>query len=567
MANQVLHGLNIESPISIIKIDLGTNQKDVLDILKKIDSFHPILLEEYTVTENLLSITSHSIDIWRDSASTLEKLSNGEITIDEAKTYIIDEVIHRKLYSMSSLPLLEAAYKENLEVTNLFSSEGTFELGYEKGYAAEFNRNYVLGCGKNSQAIVAVSSSRDSSIAKKIQRDKWATNTIIERLGLPIARWQVIDSIEELKESFKNYTKPVVIKPVGLTGGSGVSVGITTLEQATKAYNDAKRMIDAKIRQTWQKKIMIQEQLTGEDYRLLVINGKLKIATKRIPAFVTGNGKSTIKELIEETNKDPRRDITNPSHILKPIVIDEPLTEYLKEQNISLDIVPENEQRIYVRKIASMSRGGITEDFTDTVSPEIKLIVESLASSIHAFALGVDVMCKDLSKPLTKENGGIIEINTMPEAYLNFYPVLGQTREAVADEYVKELLEFNKTKKIVCIGNYFENISGLLRRKKIIKEGENVGEIFNGNIKINNYEINEDLDMWKGIEGLKINGSLNHIIIQYRDWKEVRNFGLGFNKIDFLFITKKEYSMDKDFMRKLRKYKRLGLIDKIKVLK
>jgi len=567
MANQILHGLNIESHISTIKINLGTNQKEVESILKKVDDFHPLFLEKYFIVDNTLTIRSHVFDIWRDTSSTLEKLSNGEITLEKAENHIIGEIIHKKLYSMSSIPILEAAYKKGLEVTNLFSSKGTFELGYEKGYAAEFNRNYVLGCGKNSQTIVAISSSRDSSLAKKIQQDKWTTNTIIERLGLPLAKWQVIDSEEELRESFKEYSKPVVIKPVGLTGGAGVSVGITTIEQALKAYFNAKKIIDAKVRKNWQKKIMIQEQLTGEDYRLLVINGKLKIATKRIPAFVIGNGKSTIKELIEETNKDARRDILNPSHILKPIVIDEPLLNYLEEQNLALDIVLEKEQKIYVRKVASMSKGGITEDFTDTVSPEIRLIVESIASSIHAFTLGVDIMCKDLNKPLTKENGGIIEINTMPEAYLNFFPVLGQTRENVADEYVQELLEFNKTKKIVCIGNYYENISGLLRRKKIIKDGENVGEIYSGKIKINNYEINDDVDMWKGIEGLKINGSLDHIIVQYRDWKDVRNFGLGFNKIDFLFITKKESSMDKEFMRKLRKYKHMGLIDKIKVLK
>jgi len=567
MANQILHGLNIESYISTIKIELGTNQKEVLTILKKVNSFHPLFIEEYSITDNTLKIRSHVIDIWRDTSSTLEKLSTGEISIEEAEKYIIGEIIHKKLYSMSSIPILEAAYKKGLEVTNLYSAEKTFKGTYEQGYAVALNRNYILGCGRHSQSINSIASSRDSYVAKRTQQDKWTSNLIIERLGLPIARWQTIDSEKELETIFDTYEKPVVIKPTGLTGGSGVSVGITTLEEVKKAYVNAKKKIDGKKRTAWQRKIMIQEQLEGEDYRLLVINGKLKIATKRIPAFVTGDGKNTIKELIEETNKDPRRDVTNPSHILKPIIIDEPLLEYLKEQKLSLDIVLEQNQKIYVRKVASMSRGGITEDFTDTVSPEIRLIVESIASSIHAFALGVDVMCKDLNKPLIKENGGIIEINTMPEAYLNFFPVLGQTREDVADEYVDELLEFCKTKRIVCIGNYYENISGLLRRKKIIKPEENVGEIYNGKIKINNYEINEDVDMWKGIEGLKINGSLDHIIVQYRDWKDVRNFGLGFNKLDYLFITKKEYSMDKEFMRKLRKYKHMGLIDKIKVLK
>jgi D-alanine-D-alanine ligase-like ATP-grasp enzyme len=566
MGHQILHGLNIESKFPTIKIDLGTNQKELLEIIEKIDSFHPLFLEEYTIKDNILTIRSHVIDIWRDASPTLQKLSNGEINKEEAEEYIIDQLIHKKFYSMSSIPLIEAAYKKNLEVTNFYCEEGIFG-SYWDGYAAETHRNYVFGCGRNSQTIASVSSSRDSNLAKKTQKDKWTTNLIIERLGLPIAKWEIIDSEEELKDIFEKYEKPVVIKPAGLTGGSGVSVGIKTLDQALKAYSDAKEKITGKIRKPWQTKIMIQEQLEGDDYRLLVINGKLKIATKRIPAFITGDGKSTIKELIEETNKDPRRDTSNPSHILKPIEIDKPLHNYLEEQGLSLDIVPEKDKRIFVRKVASMSRGGITEDFTDTVSPEIKLIVESLASSIHAFALGVDVMCKDLNKPLTKDNGGIIEINTMPEAYLNFFPVLGKTREYVAEEFVDELLEFNKTKKIVCIGNYYENISGLLRRKRIIKENEKVGEIYNGKIKIDNYEINDDLDMWKGIEGLKINGSLDHIIVQYRDWREVREFGLGFNSIDYLFITKKEFSMDKEFMRKIRKYKLMGLIDKIRILK
>ena len=101
---------------------------------------------------------------------------------------------------------------------------------------------------------------------------------------------------------------------------------------------------------------MIQEQVYGEDYRLLVINGKPQIATKRIPAFVTGDGSKSIKELIEQENSDPRRDIKNPAHILKPIKIDEPLIKYLTQQNLTLDSIPEKGQRVYVRKVASMSQ-------------------------------------------------------------------------------------------------------------------------------------------------------------------------------------------------------------------
>ena len=95
---------------------------------------------------------------------------------------------------------------------------------------------------------------------------------------------------------------------------------------------------------------MIQEQVQGENYRLLVIDGKLEIATKRIPAFVIGDEQKNIKQLIEETNNDPRRDTTNPAHTLKPIIIDKPLEECLKEQKLSLKDTPEKNEKIYVRK-------------------------------------------------------------------------------------------------------------------------------------------------------------------------------------------------------------------------
>ena len=164
---------------------------------------------------------------------------------------------------------------------------------------------------------------------------------------------------------------------------------------------------------------MIQEQAQGDrsgaDYRLLVINGQLKVCTKRIPAFITGDGEHNIEELINITNEDPRRDINNPSHILKPIEIDDPLIDLVKQQNLTLQSVPNKDQKIYVRNVASMSRGGITEDYTNKVSPEIKSIVESIASTLHVFAMGADIICNDISKPLTKDNGAILEVNTMPE--------------------------------------------------------------------------------------------------------------------------------------------------------
>ena len=558
---QTVQGLNLESQFTTVKISLeGDNIGDITTILDRIVSFHPLFIKEYLISPTLLTIRSKLPFLWRESAHTFVNLSKSKITLEKAQQYVIEEVIGRRIKSMSTIPVLESAHNQNIETTPAVLDDLMIK-DLKQGYRRIFNRYYLLGCGKGSQITGSIASSRDAYIAQNIQRDKWSTNTMIKRLNLPLPKWEVIDSISHLEEVFSEYEKPVVIKPTGLTGGHGVVVGINTLEEAKKAFRFAKEA--GKGKATWQTKVMIQEQVKGEDYRLLVINGKLEIATKRIPAFILGDGKLNIKELIEKENKDPRRDTTNPSHILKPIDIDEPLKDFLKEQGLTLNSVPSKGEQINVRKIASMSQGGITQDFTDSVSKEIKTIVESLANSLHAFTLGVDVMCLDLSKPLTKENGAILEVNTMPESYLNFYPILGKQRGYVADTYTKTLLKENVCKKFVVIGQSKDDLPTLLRRKWMIKKEDTVGEIVQERYYINGMLMNEQSQRWRSFESIKCNALLDVIIIHHRDWDDVKEYGLGFDHINTVFITK-DMNTNKEYMKILKRYKRMKLIDNIK---
>ncbi|MHC1716673.1 MAG: hypothetical protein AB9915_02175 [Candidatus Dojkabacteria bacterium] len=556
---QVLQGLNLESNISTVKVELQKTE-EVIKLLELIKSFHPIFIKEYNWENNTLVIRSNITFLWRDACDILIKLSKNEMTYEEAKDFCLNSIIKERVSSMSTIPLLHTSQKLGLETTpTLLIDE---RVSYNKAY----NRHYTIGTGRNSHVIYSISSSMDSKIAKEIQKDKWSSNLMIERLGLPIPKWEVVDNITDIERVWAQYQKPIVVKPTGLVGGHGVVLGIDTLEEAKEAFKFAKEACANNIGKEWQQKIMIQEQIKGEDYRLLVINGKLEVTTKRIPAFVEGDGKHMIEELITETNKDPKRDITNPSHTLKPIVIDQPLKDFLKQQELSLTSVPSKGLKVPLRKVASMSQGGITEDFTEKVGPEIKAIVESIASSIHAFTLGVDVMCQDISKPLTKENGAILEYNTMPEAYLNTYPVIGEQREYVFERYIKAMLKDNKTKQIVVVGNPTLDIPTLLRQKSFFRSYLNntdtVGEYKNGEIIIDGLDINKDLEKWKAIESLKVNASLDTIIIHHRDWKDVQETGLGFDIIDMLMVEKR-LTNDKEFST-MRKYHRKGYINKIK---
>lgn len=552
---KILQGLNLENKIPVIEIN-AIKTDNLEKILHLIHSFHPIFLEEYKYEENTLKIYSNLPFLWEELGKVLEQDLAYDKTLEQCL-----EIIKLRVSSMSTIPLLFAAQKLGYETTPTMTEKESLT------YTPSFNRHYTVGCGKGSEIIYSISSSKDSKIAKEIQRDKWSSNLVIQKLGLPLPAWEIIDSFTEIEEIWKHFDKPVVIKPTGLTGGSGVSVGIKTVEEAKEAYKYAKEMIGSKLRKDWQTKVMIQEQVSGEDYRLLVIDGHLEVVTKRIPAFVIGNGKDTITKLIENTNKDPRRDITSPAHTLKPIEIDQPLKTYLKEQNLELDSIPDKDQKIAVRKVASMSQGGITEDFTDKVGPEIKSIVESIASSIHAFALGVDVMCKDISKPLTTDNGAILEINTMPEAYLNLFPVIGTDRGYVADTYIRKLVANNKTKKIVVIGHPQYDIPTTLKQKKLfssyLSNEDTVGEYKDGEIRINSLTLNKGLTKRQGVESLKLNASLDAIIIHHRNWEEIVKDGLGLNKIDLLMIEA-PLKENAEYMKIIKKYKRKGLISKIK---
>ena len=568
--NQVktVQGLNLESPTTLVKIDNISESKELKKLLNLIKNFHPIFIESYRIENDCLTIRSKLPAIWRESALSFRKLSKNEITYEEAKEYVVDTVIKMQIKSMSTIPILHRAQKNGYETTLTLADEGIIP-GVMQGFGYKWNRYYTLGCGNGSQVTCSISSTKDSSFAKNIQQDKWATNKIIERMGLPIPKWGIINTKEEIDKIWDEYEKPLVIKPTGLTGGKGVTVRIETKEQAYKALQYAKEQVGSKARKNWQKKIMIQEQAQGDengaDYRLLVINGQLKVCTKRIPAFVTGNGKNSIKELIKEENKDPRRNISNPAHILKPIETDKPLKELLQKQNLNLESVPKKGKRIYVRNVASMSRGGITQDFTDQVSPEIKTIVESIASTMHVFTLGLDIICNDISKPLTKENGAILEVNTMPESYLNFYPIIGKERTEALDYYVKELLKDCNTQKIVVIGQTKNNIPTLLREKKVTAQDANIGLYKENSILINNAEFSSNIETWKAVEALKINAMLNCIILQYRDIEEVREHGLGFDRIDTLFVTK-DIRSNREEMKIFKKYKRKGYINKIKTI-
>lgn len=565
MEIKTIQGIGLESMLTTISFKSGYIIDDkIVEQLHKILHYHKIFgdhIEYYSKYEKLLAtytkggiketqnidiygvkVYSHLPNLWTEIFKKVYEYLDAKISFDQALESIYSNIIKKQVESMSTIPILTEALDQGYEVNQFFVNQG-----FAEGLSS-INKYYQLGIGCESAIICSASSTNDSHLFQKTQRDKIPSNLLFDNLGLPNATWQLLgQEIEECKSAlddiYDQYKKPFVIKPNGLTGGAGVTTNISTKEQAYKAIEMAYESIHRTDRSPWQTSIIIQEQVSGEDYRILVINGKMVAATKRIPAYVTGDGTSNIKELIDVINADPNRDKNNPTHTLKPIVRDEMLDIFLKEQGLTYEDIPTKNQRIYVRKTASMSQGGMTKDVTDIIHPQIKNICTTIASSIHAYCVGVDIVCKDITAPLTLENGSIIEINMMPEIYLNLFPSEGTNRAYVIKDYINTLVSDNpRSTKITVIASdpikALEKYMSKAGLQEKIEEGKlNYGTYHNNTISINGQSINEGMPYINAIKALKRNRQLNVICFCYDNPEQVALHGTGFDQIDTLITS------------------------------
>lgn len=553
-----LQGINLKNPISTVILEYKNPKEDLIEFVQKL---HPIFMENYVVKKGNVEITTKFPSLWKnkDIGHILQSYSNGKLSFKTAKSKMLD-AITLMVHSMSTIPIIEGAQKLGYEVFPFYYNN-TF-IKHQKG----LNRTIQIGIGQEMVLTESVASTGDSRMGFGIQRDKWKTNTVLDILELDIASWAKIDSEKDLPKVAKEIQFPMVIKPAGLTGGACVKVGIKNMDELKHAYQQVIRELKQREEdkgrsyRDYQKQIIAQKMVSGKDFRILVVDGKVEIVTNRIPARVIGDGSHSVSELIKIENKDPRRDITLPTHTLKPIKIDSEVKKILKEQDLSLKDVPQKGQIVQVRKVASMSQGGITEDYTDKTHPQVKLICESIAKTIHTYALGIDVLANDISKPLTPENGCIIEVNTRPESYLNAFPVIGKQYPDIGEKIVRGLIPENlHTNRVIFIGGFPLKKMIEITRKNI-SETNKIGIYEKGAIYINDMLINDDVDIEEGLLALKKNRTLDTIVVHYENENGIVKHGTGFDQINLMIY---DDSVSDTIVQKIKSYKSQNLISKI----
>ena len=285
-----------------------------------------------------------------------------------------------------------------------------------------------LGYGANQKRIQATVTSETSSIGVELACDKEDTKYLLEQAEVLVPRGDIISLESSLKQACRDVGFPLVVKPIDGNHGRGITVNITNYEDALIAFHMAKKVSN---------KIIIENFIQGEDYRLLVINNVLVAAAKRTPAHVIGDGESTITQLVDEVNKDPRRGYGH-ENVLTQITINELTKTILAAIGYTQDSIPLEGEVVVLKDTANLSTGGTAEDVTDIVHPSNVSMAERISKIIDLDICGIDIMTTDISQPLEETNGAVLEVNAGPGFRMHLAPTKGLPRN-VASPVVDKL--------------------------------------------------------------------------------------------------------------------------------
>ncbi|MEO0015186.1 MAG: hypothetical protein RLZZ535_3575, partial [Cyanobacteriota bacterium] len=278
-----------------------------------------------------------------------------------------------------------------------------------------------LGYGARQKRIQATLSNNTSILAVELACDKEGTKNILGNAGVPVPRGTVIEYLDELEQAIADVGGyPIVIKPLDGNHGRGITININGVEEAELAYDLASNASKT-------RSVIVEQYYQGNDHRVLVIDGKVVAVAERVPAHVTGNGKDTVKQLIDLTNQDSRRG-NGHDNVLTKIVVDQTSLAVLKKQGYDLDSVLPAQEVAYLRATANLSTGGVAIDRTDEIHPRNIWLAERVAKIIGLDIAGIDIVTSDISKPLHETKGVVVEVNAAPGFRMHAAPSYGLPR-------------------------------------------------------------------------------------------------------------------------------------------
>ena len=272
-----------------------------------------------------------------------------------------------------------------------------------------------LGYGANARRIWTAETDNTGAIAETISRDKDLTKSLLESCGVPVPTGRAVSSVQDAWDAAEELGLPVVVKPTDGNHGRGVFTNLISREEVEAAYAVA---VDEG------SGVLVERFIRGDEHRLLIVGGKLAAAARGRTASVTGDGRSTIVELIEsQINADPRRGRTE-DQPLNFIRIDSAARIEISRQGMTEDSIPDAGREVQIQR-----NGNVAFDCTDEVHPDVADVAATAARIVGLDIAGIDLVAKDISRPLQEQGGAIVEVNAGPGLLMHLKPAEGKPRQ------------------------------------------------------------------------------------------------------------------------------------------
>ena len=273
-----------------------------------------------------------------------------------------------------------------------------------------------LGHGAAQRRIWTAETDRTSAIAEGISKDKDMTKRLLATCGIPVPEGQIVESPEQAWEAAQDIGVPVCVKPGDGNRARGVSLDLREKADIEAAYAIALEQ---------GSEVIVEKFIQGLEHRLLVVGDRLVAASRGETASVTGDGQHTVRELVNrQINSDPRRG-SDGSLPLETVRLRQGSPEVLelKRQGLTPDSVPEAGRTVLVKRT-----GNMTTDITDIVHPDVAQQAILAAKIVGLDIAGVDVVTPDITQPLAKAGGVVVEVNAGPSLLMHLNPAVGQAR-------------------------------------------------------------------------------------------------------------------------------------------
>jgi cyanophycin synthetase len=282
-----------------------------------------------------------------------------------------------------------------------------------------------LGWGKYQQRIRATMTSKTSALAVDIAGDKDVTRRLLASAGLPVPRGEIVQSEGEAVAAATRIGFPLVTKPLDGNHGRGVGLDLRTEEDVRMGFRRA-------LPESRRGQVVVESFVTGNDYRVLVVGGRMVAVAERVPAHVVGDGTHTVSDLVEIANSDPRRGIGH-EKVLTRIRVDDAAIELLRKQGYGLDDVPSVEAFVKLVATGNMSTGGNSIDRTWEAHEENVEIAEEAARVVGLDVAGIDFLAPDITEPVREMGGAIVEVNAAPGFRMHTNPTEGEAQFVAKD--------------------------------------------------------------------------------------------------------------------------------------